>query len=165
MRTEELAARLLHQLKEQGRTLATAESCTGGGIGHMLTAIPGSSAVYLGGVISYTNGVKAGLLHVPQELLNTVGAVSPETAEAMAACERPSVRTLESASPVWPARIPTAAESRWVWSMWRPVTAGPPWSGNMYFPAAVRMSGTRPSGKPCALPWSWRNKNLGPVAK
>ena len=83
MKTEELAARLLRQLKEQGRTLATAESCTGGGIGHVLTAIPGSSAVYLGGVISYTNGVKAGLLHVPQELLNTVGAVSPETAEAM----------------------------------------------------------------------------------
>lgn len=83
MKTEELAAQLLRRLKEQGRTLATAESCTGGGIGHVLTAIPGSSAVYLGGVISYTNGVKAGLLHVPQQILDTVGAVSPETAEAM----------------------------------------------------------------------------------
>ena len=83
MKTEALAAQLLRQLKEQGRTLATAESCTGGGIGHVLTAIPGSSAVYLGGVISYTNGVKAGLLHVPQQILDTVGAVSPETAEAM----------------------------------------------------------------------------------
>ena len=91
MKTEELAARLLRQLKEQGRTLATAESCTGGGIGHMLTAIPGSSAVYLGGVISYTNGVKAGLLYVPQELLDTVGAVSPETAEAMAAGVRTAI--------------------------------------------------------------------------
>ncbi len=84
MKTEELAVQLLRRLKEQGRTLATAESCTGGGIGHVLTAIPGSSAVYLGGVISYTNGVKAGLLHVPQQTLDTVGAVSPETAEAMA---------------------------------------------------------------------------------
>ena len=91
MKTEELAARLLRQLKEQGRTLATAESCTGGGIGHVLTAIPGSSAVYLGGVISYTNGVKAGLLHVPQELLDTVGAVSPETAEAMVLGVRPAI--------------------------------------------------------------------------
>ena len=83
MKTEALAAQLLRRLKEQGRTLATAESCTGGGIGHVLTAIPGSSAVYLGGVISYTNGVKAGLLHVPKQILDTVGAVSPETAEAM----------------------------------------------------------------------------------
>lgn len=91
MRTEELAARLLQRLKEQGRTLATAESCTGGGIGHVLTAIPGSSAVYLGGVISYTNGVKAGLLHVPQQILDTVGAVSPETAEAMAQGARTAI--------------------------------------------------------------------------
>lgn len=68
----------------EGKTLVTAESCTGGGIGAALTAIPGSSAVYKGGIISYTNWVKHNLLHVPQELLDTLGAVSAPVAEAMA---------------------------------------------------------------------------------
>lgn len=67
-----------------GKTLATAESCTGGGIGAALTAIPGSSSVYIGGVISYTNEVKNGLLGVDKSLLETCGAVSPEVAKAMA---------------------------------------------------------------------------------
>ena len=84
MRIEELAKRLLLQLNSRGMTLATAESCTGGGIGHVLTAIPGSSAVYLGGVISYANSVKEQVLGVPQEVLAKVGAVSEETARAMA---------------------------------------------------------------------------------
>ena len=79
-----MAAGLIQQLIGRGMTLATAESCTGGGIGHALTAIPGSSAAYLGGVISYTNEVKERLLHVPHEILETVGAVSPEVAQAMA---------------------------------------------------------------------------------
>jgi len=68
----------------QGRTLATAESCTGGGIGQLLTAVPGSSAVYKGGIISYTNEIKQRLLMVPEELLSRVGAVSAQVAEAMA---------------------------------------------------------------------------------
>lgn len=68
----------------EGKTLVTAESCTGGGIGAALTAVPGSSAVYKGGIISYTNWVKHNLLHVPQELLDTLGAVSAPVAEAMA---------------------------------------------------------------------------------
>lgn len=68
----------------QGRTLATAESCTGGGIGAALTAVPGSSAVYKGGIVSYTNEVKSLLLGVPQELLDREGAVSPRVAQAMA---------------------------------------------------------------------------------
>lgn len=68
----------------QGKTLATAESCTGGGIGAALTAVPGASSVYLGGIISYTNEVKAKLLAVPEEILNTLGAVSAPVAEAMA---------------------------------------------------------------------------------
>lgn len=67
-----------------GKTLATAESCTGGGIGAALTAIPGSSAVYKGGVISYTNWVKSNILGVDEELLETVGAVSAPVAKAMA---------------------------------------------------------------------------------
>ena len=75
---------LLDTLKQQGKTLATAESCTGGGIGHRLTAIPGSSAAYAGGVISYTNAVKQTVLGVPEKILATKGAVSAETARAMA---------------------------------------------------------------------------------
>lgn len=67
-----------------GKTLVTAESCTGGGIGAALTAIPGSSAVYKGGIISYTNWMKENLLNVNAELLKTYGAVSPEVAKAMA---------------------------------------------------------------------------------
>ena len=67
-----------------GRTLATAESCTGGGIGAALTAVPGSSAVYKGGVISYTNEVKKEILCVPEEWLEKYGAVSPWVAMEMA---------------------------------------------------------------------------------
>lgn len=68
----------------QGKTLATAESCTGGGIGEALTAVPGASCVYLGGIISYTNGIKQRLLGVSEEVLNRLGAVSAPVAEAMA---------------------------------------------------------------------------------
>jgi PncC family amidohydrolase len=68
----------------KGKTLVTAESCTGGGIGAALTAIPGSSAVYKGGIISYTNWVKENILNVDGELLETYGAVSAQVAEAMA---------------------------------------------------------------------------------
>jgi len=67
-----------------GKTLVTAESCTGGGIGAALTAIPGSSEVYKGGVISYTNWVKEKVLGVDGQLLKECGAVSPEVAKAMA---------------------------------------------------------------------------------
>ena len=67
-----------------GKTLVTAESCTGGGIGAALTAVSGASAVYKGGIISYTNWVKHNLLHVDEDLLNEVGAVSAPVAEAMA---------------------------------------------------------------------------------
>lgn len=67
-----------------GKTLATAESLTGGGIGGALTAVSGSSAVYKGGVISYTNAVKHAVLGVSEETLETCGAVSAPVAEAMA---------------------------------------------------------------------------------
>ena len=93
MRTEELARAVVTALKARGKTLSTAESCTGGGIGHALTAVPGSSAVYLGGVISYTNGVKEKLLGVPHATLETCGAVSPETARAMARGVRTALGT------------------------------------------------------------------------
>lgn len=68
----------------EGKTLVTAESLTGGGIGAALTAIPGSSTVYKGGVISYTDWVKHNVLSVPQPLLDECGAVSAPVAEGMA---------------------------------------------------------------------------------
>lgn len=68
----------------KGKTLVTAESLTGGGIGANLTAISGSSEVYKGGVICYTNWVKENVLKVPGEILETYGAVSPWTAGHMA---------------------------------------------------------------------------------
>ena len=70
--------------KLQGRTLVTAESCTGGGIGAALTAVPGSSTVYKGGIISYTNWVKETVLQVDPELLEECGAVSAQVAQQMA---------------------------------------------------------------------------------
>ena len=78
--------------KLRGRTLVTAESCTGGGIGSALTAVPGSSEVYKGGIISYTNWVKENLLHVDGVLLETAGAVSAPVAEAMAAGARKTLQ-------------------------------------------------------------------------
>lgn len=68
----------------QGKTLVTAESLTGGGIGAALTGISGSSAVYKGGVICYTNWVKENILGVPGDVLETCGAVSRPVAKAMA---------------------------------------------------------------------------------
>jgi PncC family amidohydrolase len=65
-------------------TLATAESCTGGLIGHRLTNVPGSSAYFLGGIIAYANEVKERVLGVSQQTLETHGAVSAETALEMA---------------------------------------------------------------------------------
>ena len=71
-------------LKKKGLTVATAESCTGGLIGHTLTNIPGSSAYYDRGVVSYSNRSKMELLDVPRDLLEEYGAVSEQVARAMA---------------------------------------------------------------------------------
>ncbi len=72
------------ELIERDRTVATAESCTGGMVGAALTTVSGASAVYLGGVVSYSNEVKEGLVGVPHELLVAHGAVSEPVARAMA---------------------------------------------------------------------------------
>ena len=77
-----LSSEVIHAL--QGRALVTAESLTGGGIGAALTAVPGSSAVYKGGVICYTNWVKENILGVPGDVLEEFGAVSQPVAKAMA---------------------------------------------------------------------------------
>lgn len=79
-----LAARLQAVALERGVTVGTAESCTGGLVGHALTAIPGSSDYYLGGIIGYSDALKRALLGVPGEVLERHGAVSEEVALAMA---------------------------------------------------------------------------------
>ena len=79
-----LEALCLRLLKEKGMTFAAAESCTGGLIAKRITDLPGASAVFMGGVVSYTNLVKARVLGVPEETLEKFGAVSAETAAAMA---------------------------------------------------------------------------------
>lgn len=78
------AEKLVALLKAQNLKCATAESCTGGGVGAAITSVPGSSEVYLGGVVSYSNSVKAQVLGVRRETLDTVGAVSAECAAEMA---------------------------------------------------------------------------------
>lgn len=80
--TTKLAFEVLKKLS--GRTLATAESCTGGGIGAAITAVSGASKVYKGGVISYCDQVKNALLGVPKEVLEACGAVSKPVAACMA---------------------------------------------------------------------------------
>ena len=79
-----LAAELGNTLHVQHRMLVTTESCTGGWVAKVLTDIPGSSAWFDRGFITYTNQAKQDLLDVPAEILSTHGAVSQQTAEAMA---------------------------------------------------------------------------------
>jgi len=80
----DLAALVLDEARSQGIRLAVAESCTGGLVGARLTEVPGSSDVFVGGVIAYDNALKTQLLGVPEPLLTEHGAVSEPVARAMA---------------------------------------------------------------------------------
>ena len=71
-------------LKDHGQTLALAESCTGGYLSHLVTSVPGSSAYYIGGVVSYANAVKMEELGIPSDMLELNGAVSKPVVERMA---------------------------------------------------------------------------------
>jgi nicotinamide-nucleotide amidase len=84
----DLAAVVLDLCRSAGQRIAVAESCTGGLLGARLTAIPGSSDVFLGGVIAYHNDVKRDALGVSDGLLQTAGAVSDEVARTMATAIR-----------------------------------------------------------------------------
>lgn len=81
----QLAAELGEKLRARGWMLATAESCTGGWVGELITSLPGSSHWYERGFITYANAAKIEMLGVPAVILDTHGAVSEETASAMAA--------------------------------------------------------------------------------
>ena len=80
----DLAAVVLEQLRARKARLVVAESCTGGLLGARITAVPGASTVFIGGVVAYDNVVKSGTLDVPPELLDRYGAVSEEVVSAMA---------------------------------------------------------------------------------
>ena len=92
---EQVVGRLL---KEKGRTLSTAESCTGGYISHLVTKVPGSSEYYIGSVISYAYEIKESELGVPKEMLETNGAVSQPVVEQMAKAIRIKYKTDYSVS-------------------------------------------------------------------
>ena len=77
----------------KGYTISCAESCTGGLLTSTLTDVPGSSAYVMGSVVSYSNDVKSRILHVAEETLAAHGAVSPETARAMAEGVRDLMQT------------------------------------------------------------------------
>jgi len=79
-----LAEKAILKLKERNKTLALAESCTGGWLSKIITDVSGASAVYQGGVCSYSNEVKMKVLGVKEETLNTCGAVSEQVAVQMA---------------------------------------------------------------------------------
>ena len=81
---ESLSSVVLDLLRKRKETLAVAESCTGGGLGSAISALPGASDVFIGGVISYSNSMKQTLLGIPAALLNKYGAVSGPVVQAMA---------------------------------------------------------------------------------
>lgn len=75
---------LVEELRTRGESIACAESCTGGTVASLITSVPGSSAVFRGGIVCYTNEVKNQVLGVPEEVLDTDGAVSETTAKLLA---------------------------------------------------------------------------------
>jgi len=91
---ESVSQALGRLLLERGLTISTAESCTGGLLSSSLTAVSGASAYYLGSVVAYSNDVKMKILAIPQEILESKGAVSAEVASHMAA----GIRSLTGSS-------------------------------------------------------------------
>ena len=84
-----LEQRVGQALKKRGLTISVAESCTGGLVASRIIDVAGASAYFIGGIVAYHNEVKARLLAVPEEVLKEVGAISGETATAMArGCRR-----------------------------------------------------------------------------
>ena len=86
------AERLITLLTQAGKTIVTAESCTGGMIGAAITDVPGSSSAFYGGFITYANSAKSRMIHVQPRLIRDYGAVSNQVARAMADGARNTAR-------------------------------------------------------------------------
>lgn len=82
--TDTVVSSVLNEMASRGETLACVESCTGGALGQMISDVPGSSSVFIGGLVTYSNELKTALAEVPAELLAALGAVSEPVARAMA---------------------------------------------------------------------------------
>ncbi|MBR5442135.1 MAG: CinA family protein [Clostridia bacterium] len=87
------ATQVINKIKSEGHTLALAESCTGGWLSKIITDVSGASAVYKGGICSYSNEVKMSLLGVKEETLAQHGAVSEQTARQMAVGVKSTLKT------------------------------------------------------------------------
>jgi len=111
-------------LKKRGESLSLAESCTGGFVSHLITSVPGSSAYYVGGVVSYANAVKMEELGVPADMLDLEGAVSKPVVERMAMGVREALRTTWSIALSGVAGPDGGTEEKPVGTVWLAV-AGP----------------------------------------
>ena len=111
----ELADRVIIANRRAGRTIAVAESCTGGLVSAALTEIAGSSDVFEAGFVTYSNDMKAELLKVSHDVLETFGAVSIATASRAPTCT--SLSTAWRSSQHWRS-APGRRSSRWVTTLW-----------------------------------------------
>lgn len=115
----QLAAELGRRLQVLNAHVTTAESCTGGGIAEAITRIPGSSAWFEAGYVTYSNRQKTRQLNVPEGLFPKVGAVSREVVEAMArGAQEKAWRGLRWRSAAWRAPMAARRTNRWVLSGW-----------------------------------------------
>lgn len=105
-------------LQERGATISTAESCTGGFVASRITSAPGSSTYFMGSVVAYDNSVKQNLLGVPKEILEQFGAVSMETAKAMAEGVRKLMKTDFALSTTGVAGPAGGSEAKPVGTVW-----------------------------------------------
>ena len=121
---DRLEIALGRMLKERGETLSLAESCTGGFVSHLITSVPGSSAYFVGGVVSYANAVKMEELGIPADMLELEGAVSKPVVERMAMGVREALRTTWSIALSGVAGPDGGTEEKPVGTVWLAV-AGP----------------------------------------
>ncbi len=121
----DLAAVVLELLRARHHRLATAESCTGGLVGARITAVPGASVTFAGGLVAYGDEVKTALLDVPPSILETHGAVSEETVRAMAAGARRRFGVTSAIAVTGIAGPTGGSPEKPVGTVWLAASAGP----------------------------------------
>ncbi len=124
-----LASAVIGRLRTAGRTVATVESCTGGLLAGMLTEVPGSSAVVVGGLVTYANALKTSLTGVPAELIEQHGAVSEPVARAMAIgglsrCQSDHALAITGVAGPGGGTDAKPVGTVWIAHAWRPVAGG-----------------------------------------